>query len=430
MPRRPWLGRWESLIALLLLTCAAPPAVQPSVRQADQQAAPRARYESRISALDERRFGMAQVRAALYSVAYHSEPVPPDLPWPLLPIPLDEAARILKAGAKGDEFGESRRRRSVIDLALGGLEQRDGAWHVRQPNDGALAILLGKLKKPFDKKLKEILNGLPPLPPPPPDPHPMMLTIDQAKFVRLSLWDWLEAKLQVAILVCGQTVPPTSVDKTYPDGSVEVTTTLAVSGQIYWVSSALDPQNWDAINFANGKPCNPYFRIANEYVKNTGNQWVPKVCPDKPGSQWVGSLFEYFEADFEEFSSADFSTILAISRPSGNNAPTWGFDYALTQDFGGRVVAKPNYSPLNLSGDIGTDEGGLDAVKTLKDIQITAVKRIHFVDWIDDDHPSVSWTDAMNAWAVVALKAMGGVLAESACCQPLDPLPCTTGGSP
>lgn len=416
--RRDGLALWGAALALLLLSCPKPedPPGSPSPR---------------LTALQEQRFGMAQVRAALFSVAYHSQRPPPDLPWQLSPMSLYEAARILRDGA-GDKFGESRRRRSAIDLAIGGLERPGGVWQVRQINDSAIGILLGGFKPKFDVALNQILLGLPPFPrpPAPPDPEAWKLPPKFVRELRLRLWQFIDHEHEVSVSICRVTVPPTTTDSTDPNtGVVEVKTTLAVSGQIDSISKALDPQNWDAINFATGKPCSPYFEVANEYEKDPNGLWVPDTCPQAPGSQWDGYLFEFFDADFGFISQANFSTILAIKRPSGI-APTWGFDYELETFYSAKVVVDPfARHPLILYGGIDTDEGDLDAVKNASEVQLHAVKRIHFVGWKDEW--GNSWDDAMNASAVLTLRAMGGALAEAACCHALDPLPCEiTGGTP
>lgn len=383
----------------------------------------------RLSALEEQRFGMAQVRAALFSVAYHSQRSPTVLPWQLSPMPLYEAARFLRDGAKGDEFGESRRRRSAIDLAIGGLELADGVWHVREPNDGAIAILLGDLKPLFDAELQGLLLDLPQLPPPPPpDPSAFALPPQFVRTLRLGLWHFFDKALGLAIASCGKTDPPITIPDTDPHTAVvEVKTTVTVTGQIASIAKALDPQNWDAVDGTTGKVCNPYFEVAGEYERNTSSDWVPVSCPQLPGSQWSGYLFEFFDAEFQLVSQARFSTILAITPPSGT-PPNWGFDYELEKSQGGVVWAGSSPYPL-CWGEIDTDEGELDAVKKGTQVQLDAVKRLRFAGWKDSSNKP--WDDAMNAWAFTTLKAMGGALGEAACCAPLDPTPCsTTGGTP
>jgi hypothetical protein len=361
---------------------------------------------------DDRPSRDAELRRALYSITYHSQSQPPRLAPAFEPVPLGEAARILRLGSERNPIGDLRLRHAVVELAAGGLVRTDEGWSIRQPNDGAIGFLLGSFKGRFDDAISRYLANVP-------EGTSSELPLETLANVHASLWDFLNEALGPAGGGCNVSfvgTPPATMDA---EGVVHATATVELTRDSAALAEALDPQNWDAIDGGTGATCNPFFPVAMPFRKTLAGGWE---CADPPtsGSAWDGFLFEHFRNDMQPWGVADLKTILDVTPILSTPPPVYAFEYDLNHSFYGQISGLF----LEANGLIDVDEGTLVAVKdpSTDVIRVSASKSLRFVDWQDTDGRSVDWQ--MNEVTKLVIQAMGGAMSTAVCCEPLQPEPC------
>ena len=361
-------------------------------------------------------------RAAMLTVYFYAHIEPgAEVPETVRPLPLLEAARILRADT--GPFAESRRRRAIVKLAAADLERhRDALEILGAPLDAILAILDIQPPLTLPEREKQIFALMNAAGPAVPGCQPGMATTETEQ-------------------------GPNKLASHCPDplntaGVTKATSTITVPRPLSVIRQIMDPQSWDT--------CSEYFpktHVAKQdpsgvYKIDSNTHEVdedPAAPP--PGSNWSGVLFEHFRLDWQQLSEdawqkvfdelpaawklflptpptmvvpageSSFWNLLSINTQSGPDE--YRVEYCLRMSIHGRIGLLPPLQFLESVGGIDVDEGHSEAATNPAsgEVKLTGVKYIRFAGWF----PPLSdvW---LNVWAEVFLDAMGGELEESVCC--------------
>lgn len=377
------------------------------------------------SAVEQR---AAAIRAALVSVEYHALRDPPNLPPEVMPIPLATAVRTLRQDADDNSFGESRRRRSITALVVGGVDPSVSPPRIR--NREEIDVLLGPQQSAFDAFLTALLPRVFV------GPSPLVLDSDPS-LRRLSRE--IQAFLDTAgpaIASCAAQdaerltphTPTSSCGTTFPAGLIWERARIEVTrpGGVAGLASALDPQNWDETDVATGLKCNPFFTSA--FVTDASKS--PVSCPPLAGQDWAHPLYEEFHMSVGA-SDGQLATVLKIKANLDPDSPTVAtghhFDYCLGESVFGQVITEAFNVEKVWEGSIDVDEG-FQTIEKPGALVVVADKKLHFTGWTEQGS-GADVTAAMNAAATLNLMAMGQALKEAVCCNP-PPTPACPPGAP
>lgn len=365
----------------------------------------------------------AYVRAAMLSAYYYADRERRELPWK--PIPLLDAARILVQDAERSSFGESRRRRVVQKLIVGGLELGDDLTHSHRYRDALVVLLeepgrsgetlLGEIDVQIERAIKEFFSG---------SFVGAGIPIELLRRIAALLSELLYASAP-AIGGCAAVAAPDTEIKDPSAASstcghlgegwktslVWAETTLAVKRDLEEVAVALDPQNWDAWDAVEGERCSPWFA---EVLVVEAPAWSQLSCPPTPGLDWSGHLYEEFVLDWVLVNSAFFNVLEVDSEREPDPDPTEHiYDFCLESYLGGWVGSD--------EGAIAVDEGFSKVFQGAGGwVDLAAEKKISFIGWLDDA--------GMQVAAELLLENMGDAHAEQACCRPPPPPTCSPTG--
>jgi hypothetical protein len=367
----------------------------------------------------------ADVRAAMLSVYYHGDRErPEELEASFLP--RTEAAEILAEDARRSSFGESRRRRAVRKLVMGGLVLRDDGKPDHRYRD-ALLILLERPGRPGAEVLSEIDGAIERVVvefhEPVPSPTSGELPADLAQEIGEGVAEYLDSgggairgcpsvTESLAESIDGSQATSTCAhsDPNWTSDLVWVEATVSVQRSVSEVAEALDPQNWDAWDQVENEPCSLWFEKIDVVEPP---DWEAKSCPPAPGFDWSGYVWEKFYVDWA-LGSTEFRNVLQVvsDRDPDVDPSRHRFDFCL-EDFRGGDVGG------DASGTIAVDEGASHVAQGSNGwVNLTAEKRISFRGWADDA--------GMKVAAEYALLNMGDAHAEQACCRPPPPPACVT----
>jgi hypothetical protein len=419
------LAGWTLVIAACTLSCDRTSTDNPDrptdpvgiARPAAEAGEPMVR-DAPIRERSELEKRAAAIRAALVSVEHHALREPPDLPPEVMPIPLARAVRTLREDANDNPFGESRRRRSITALIVGGVDPSASPPEIRRHKE-EIDVLLGPQKAEFDVFLTALLPRVFVA------PVPLALDSDPqlAEFAQ-EIQAFLDSG-GPAVPNCDPDGPPPAAIRNItkgpaptlscsgtalPPGWTWEQTSIEVSrpGGVAALAAALDPQNWDA-----HLECNPFF--VGAYVVDSNKA---KLACLPFGKDWSNLLYEEFLMSVES-SEAQLVTILKIDADLDPVADTHRFDYCLHESVSGIASFGPDNE---WSGSIDVDEGFQTIDETASGaLKVVADKKLHFEDWKHATNGNDK-TGKMNDAASPQLMAMGSALKEAVCCPAPSPV--------
>jgi hypothetical protein len=313
-------------------------------------------------------------RAAMLSVYHHAYYASDNwLPEEFRPIPLDDAAKILKADR--GQCAKARRRQAVVQLAAAPpSDMRRAALTILDAPQEAIAAELAK-QSLFD--------------------------LGERKAAIAAL---LQKLFGPAIANCETKQLGTTVSFDTATLITTVRTSVEVKRNIAALATVVDPRNWAT--------CSDFFdatyaakKVANDYPVDSNYDAIEDSMAPPPGTAWQGVLFENFAMSLNAINTAWFKNLLAIDFQPGALQHT--LKYQLYKSLRSRVAL------LEQDDGITKDEGSAKAYQDPLDpnssiVEGTKAIRLHAP-------PYDFW---VNYWTSVNLTAMGDEMATAVCCTP------------
>jgi hypothetical protein len=386
---------------------------------------------------------MREISAAMFSVYAKLIPLPASEQLRQLePIPLEDAARILKRDAESSLPGKSRLRRAVVRLTVAGLEvNADKSFRLAYRGflEAVLEVFhlnVRDIEMIVEGKIGEVVRP------------GARLTVDllepelsQSLYQKLSTADlaaWCVSTLPQTVIQPDQeliveddtyrrpssTSPACSHPADWQNGTAYVRTVIGVTRDLSELRKALDPLSWDVCDAASGKRCS-YFAETLALKADRSRYDDCQSGSPSPGSGWDGEFYESLIAPWDFLNKGPDPTSGQCAPINQGTGPASHFNVFL--DVTTQIAPDPYRVDLCLddgyafisgtdanNGIIDVDEGFSHTQIGTSQKWVTAEKWLRFAGYTVNNKP----VDALlNAHAQTLISMMGEGLQEQACCR-------------